>query len=209
MQHSHALAPEPTELGLPISNGKFAMWLFLSTEVMFFMGLIGSFIVLRGGAPEWPTQEKVGLVAWLGALNTGVLIVSSATMAFALAATARGDTTRQRPLLLATIILGCVFMAVKAVEYTGKFQHGVYPGGPAAVADPAIQLFASLYFILTGFHAIHVLGGIVMLSLLLMWSLQGRLTPAEYETCELIGLYWHFVDVVWVFLFPLLYLMPS
>jgi heme/copper-type cytochrome/quinol oxidase subunit 3 len=206
MDHSHAL--EPTEVGLPVSNAKMAMWLFLSTEIMFFMGLIGSFIVLRGGAPRWPTQDEVGLVRWIGALNTGVLIVSSATMAFALSATARSDSRKQRLFLACTIALGTVFMLVKAYEYSGKFHHGIYPSGPGAT-DPAVQLFASCYFTLTGFHALHVVGGLVMLSLLLIWSLQGTLGPDRYERCELIGLYWHFVDIVWVFLFPLIYLMPS
>jgi heme/copper-type cytochrome/quinol oxidase subunit 3 len=200
-------------MGLPVSNAKLAMWLFLATEVMFFMGLIGSYIVLRGGAPGWPdpawqAANQVNLLSIpVGALNTFVLICSSVTMVLALSATEKAQRQQQQLFLALTIALGSTFMIVKAFEYTHKIEHGYFPGMVQSHPLPGGNLFPSCYFTLTGFHGLHVLGGIVMLAMLLVWSLIGRLGPERYERVELIGLYWHFVDLVWIFLFPLLYLL--
>lgn len=210
--HSHA-TEDAVEPGLPVSNAKLAMWLFLATEIMFFMGLIGTYIALRFGAPDWPTPEEVHVNVNLGALNTIVLIVSSVTVVLALSATARGDRSKQAMFLTVTILLGCVFMVIKAVEYKGKFDRGLVQiknGLPVLAPTEYVKgggLFTSLYFTLTGFHGIHVIGGIIMLAMLLIQSMTGRLGPNRYERVELIGLYWHFVDVVWIFLFPLFYMI--
>jgi len=201
-------AQQEYEVGLPLSNAKLAMWLFLATEIMFFAALISAYVVLRWGLPAWPEPDTV-LKAWIGALNTAVLLCSSATMAFSLWAVHQGDVQKQRLFLALTVLLGLAFLGVKAYEYSEKFAHGYYPGGPGLAEIPSGPTFVSCYFTLTGFHALHVLAGLVMLSWLLIWSLlrDGGIPHAQAERVELVGLYWHFVDVVWIFLFPLLYLI--
>jgi cytochrome c oxidase subunit 3 len=218
MTHAHAHAAaidEPAETGLPVSNAKLAMWLFLATEIMFFMGLIGTYIALRFSRGDWPTPEAAGLNVNIGAFNTLVLILSSVTVVLALSATGRGDRRVQALYLLITAALGTTFMVVKAFEYYAKYEHGlvqIVNGLPLLQpapghAIPGGGLWPSLYFTLTGFHGLHVVGGIVMLLMLLFQSLAGRLGPDKFERVELIGLYWHFVDIVWIFLFPLLYMI--
>ena len=208
-----AHAEEQYEAGLPVSNAKLAMWLFLATEIMFFIGLIGTYIVLRFGRVDWPTPEEVGLNVNIGAANTIVLIVSSVTVVLALSATGRGDRNQQALYLLITAVLGMTFMIIKAFEYHAKYEHGliqVVNGWPLLQPTheiPGGGLWPSLYFTLTGFHGLHVVGGVVMLLMLFVQSVTGRLGPNRYERVELIGLYWHFVDVVWIFLFPMLYMI--
>ncbi|MCO6456127.1 MAG: cytochrome c oxidase subunit 3 [Pirellulaceae bacterium] len=349
---------------LPIPNGKLCLWLFLSTEIMFFAGLIGAYIVLRFGAPSgtWPGPHDVHVVEWMGAFNTFVLICSSVTIVLALEASRSGSAGMAKFWLATTLALGCVFLGVKAVEYSSKFSHGIHPMSPRSLlydrADPyyvsavsarvaalrsglderknkapdsfteqdqqrldlvsslqanlvkwtetkvaqtsdqlaregAIELmayqiyplhasheraeflhdqelreiaaetqavtaqraqatdeesqkaldarlaalrgrqellpelkamehglneqhkwlrlpmkipsgnmWASTYFLLTGFHAIHVAVGLLVFALIL----PVRLTPRKSHVLENVGLYWHFVDLVWIFLFPLLYL---
>src|SRR5439155_142433 len=142
MAHAHAApADEATEMGLPVSNAKLAMWLFLATEIMFFMGLIGTYIALRFGAPSWPTAEEVHLSPHIGAFNTIVLIVSSVTVVLALSATARGESKLVQLYLAITIALGTTFMVVKGFEYHGKFEHGIVQikgGWPVLAADHPI-----------------------------------------------------------------------
>jgi cytochrome c oxidase subunit III len=214
MAHAHAAhAEEVCEPGLPVSNAKLAMWLFLATEIMFFMGLIGAYITLRFGRADWPTPEEVGLNVNIGAVNTIVLIVSSVTVVLALSATGRGDRNQQALYLMITALLGVTFMVIKGFEYYAKYDHGliqIVNGRPLLQPDHAMAgggLWPSLYFTLTGFHGLHVIGGVVMLLMLFIQSITGRLGPNRYERVELIGLYWHFVDVVWIFLFPLLYMI--
>jgi cytochrome c oxidase subunit 3 len=214
MAHAHAAHVEETyEVGLPVTNAKLAMWLFLATEIMFFMGLIGSYIALRFGRADWPTPEDVGLNVNIGALNTIVLIVSSVTVVLALSATARGDRGQQWKYLLLTAVLGMTFMVIKGFEYHAKYEHGlvqIVNGWPLLQPTHEIAgggLWPSLYFTLTGFHGLHVIGGVVMLLMLFVQSITGKLGPDKYQRVELIGLYWHFVDLVWIFLFPMLYMI--
>jgi len=336
--HSHPpkLAYQPA---LPIPNGKTCLWLFLSTEIMFFAGLIGTYIVLRFGAIAWPAPHDVHLSEPIGAFNTFVLICSSVTVVLALEAAKFNQSTKAKGYILLTFLLGCVFLGVKMYEYQQKFSHGIYPQQPhglvydkadihyaaavrkrltdlrtqvtsaganlspedqarmkviddiskmvdeaeIAVRDkpqapeegriklmelayaiypphdhetvahaaaagavpegPAMRLaafqqaadanhedsadaghakgyndqypwlrlpimipggplWASTYFLLTGFHAIHVLVGLIAFALLLFATLDRK----KANTVENVGLYWHFVDLVWIFLFPLLYL---
>lgn len=341
--------------GVPTSNGKLAMWLFLVTEIMFFTGLIGTYVVLRMGTPEgrWPKPTEVHLSELLGAINTFVLIFSSFTVVLAHSAMARKDVKKCLRYIGITFVCGWVFMGIKAYEYSAKFQHGIMPGhigdnlidpalknlnldDPAyrhfnetvddhgkqvkkyqwyvseagkhpydpnaalayknqvkaklmAACKPALDeikamesaaadakktvtdaerqaivgnqsemvqkayallgkingdggqrpitplevgveanelghkyeklhlppyipygnLWSSCYFAMTGFHAAHVLGGIVIFAIILIMGARGKLDPNPWNTSlmELTGLYWHFVDVVWIFLFPLLYLV--
>ncbi|MAT69447.1 MAG: hypothetical protein CMJ58_07960 [Planctomycetaceae bacterium] len=349
---------------LPIPNGKLCMWLFLSTEIMFFAGLLGAYIVLRFGAPAWPSTHDVHLVEYLGAINTAVLIGSSITIVLALEAAKRNNASNAKGWMVLTLTLGCVFLGIKAFEYNAKFSHGIYPALPhsqiyekpdvryaqavrlrladlklqlqttktelenqlaeAGGASEAIQaqidevndklavhdeiapeldaieqlfrenpestsvgavearkkltllanriypraslqghgseeaaveheepaakaastgrpqimlvsteapaadhgddhaagyndqhpwlelpimipggnLWASTYFLVTGFHAIHVIVGLIAFVILLTKTLGANMAG----TIENVGLYWHFVDLVWIFLFPLLYL---
>jgi cytochrome c oxidase subunit 3 len=340
--------------GIPVSNGKLAMWLFLVTEIMFFTGLIGTYIVLRLGTPEgaWPKPSDVHLSEALGAINTFVLIFSSFTVVMAHSAIARGDSKKCLTYIAITFACGVIFMGIKAYEYSAKFAHGIMPGhiadnlidpslrqidvshpkyehlqaeeytrfikeagrhpyDPATaqwfkaqvrqkltpIAQPVLEkiaaaeaqakqqqktltteerqvlvqqirdeaksseqqkaldcyevvaaiqgtgrdrpasaleigvmsnklnekfhdlhlpafipygnLWASCYFAMTGFHAAHVMGGLVVFAIILIHGLRGRLVKNAWNVSmlELTGLYWHFVDVVWIFLFPLLYLV--
>ena len=188
--HGHA-----TVTGLP--NGKLGMWLFLASEVMFFTGLIGAYIVLRFSHPNWPGAEGHLSVLW-GTLNTLLLICSSTTIVLALAASARGVLPAVRRWLLATIVLGGLFLAIKlGVEYPGKISHHLFP---------STNIFWSCYYTLTGFHALHVLGGVVFNLWILTRTFTQRAWILQQHRLEFAGLYWHFVDIVWIFLFPLLYL---
>ncbi len=294
--------------GLPLSRGKLIMWLFLSTEIMFFAALLGSYVVLRFGAPVWPKPHHVHLSEPIGAFNTFVLICSSVTIVLALEAAKASKTGLAKFWMLLTLLLGSLFLGIKAYEYQAKFSHGIYPVHPrgliyerpdlyygsavrARLGEPAIidrlkdldetpadqltaeqrtartslqqvrkmvgspdqqpfdlavvadqimplptahvggdhdgghngharglndifpwlrlpivipggNMWASTYFLLTGFHAVHVAVGLLVFGIMLTWTLNAKRVGA----IENIGLYWHFVDLVWIFLFPLMYL---
>jgi heme/copper-type cytochrome/quinol oxidase subunit 3 len=191
--HPHRVVP----IGVTgIDNRKLGMWIFLSSEVMLFAGFIGSFVNLRAANLVMMNEAAALLNRNLGALNTFVLITSSLTMALAVGAVARGNRRRAVPFLMLTILLGLAFMGIKTVEYSDKFSHHI---------SPHTNLFFSFYFIMTGLHALHVFVGIVLLAIVLLGV--SRNSPKWDGTAvENAGLYWHFVDVVWIFLFPLLYL---
>jgi heme/copper-type cytochrome/quinol oxidase subunit 3 len=296
--------------GLPLSKGKLIMWLFLSTEIMFFAALLGSYVVLRFGAAVWPKPHHVHLSEPIGAFNTFVLICSSVTIVLALEAARVNKVGLAKAWMLLTLLLGCLFLGIKGYEYQAKFSHGIYPWAPrgliyerpdlyygsavrARLGEPAIidrlkeldeapadslsaeqvaartrlqqvrkmvanpdqqafdlavvadqimplpaegaahggdhggdhgghggglndvfpwlrlpivipggNMWASTYFLMTGFHAIHVLVGLIVFAILLTY----RLDAKRSGMIENAGLYWHFVDLVWIFLFPLLYL---
>jgi cytochrome c oxidase subunit III len=320
--HDHEHGPAGLEYhpGLPISNGKLFVWLFLSTEIMFFAGLIGTYIVLRFGAPTWPLPHEVHLSEPIGAFNTFVLICSSVSIVLCLESAKGNKAAAAKGWLLTTLALGSVFLGVKLYEYNAKFSHGIYPTKPRSLIwekadlhyaatvrirleslksqldaqeatfkesfaetpeamekDPAVaelrekqklvnglteevkvveetaakatnvaighaaldglaekimplghaagaephhglndehswlrlpivipggNMWASTYFLLTGFHAVHVLIGLIVFALMIPMTL-GVMSTGFIEN---IGLYWHFVDLVWIFLFPLLYL---
>ncbi len=366
MEHA-AVADEKTHMGVPLPNGKLAMWLFLVTEIMFFTALIGTYIILRNGQPTrsepWPTPHDVHLIEWIGALNTFVLICSSLTIVLAHWSLHHGSTNKAVVYIFITLALGGVFLVIKAIEYKSKFDHQILPGriyekldGPtgdryvrkveaqlseiikstsafdgfraevdslrtdldkakkdidtqtkdldqaakkkdelskkvfaeidaklqklvgddehlAAVANcwylweklpnlsprqisleiagpeyvkhkpvdkteraevnrvgvkdadkdkglnelypnlhlafaiPFGNMWASAYFAMTGFHALHVFGGLVVFVVMLVMAMRGKFGPQHANFVEYTGLYWHFVDIVWIFLFPLLYLV--
>jgi len=313
--HGHQHIKLEYQPALPLRNGKLFMWLFLSTEIMFFAALIGVYIVIRFGAPVWPHPSHVHLSEPIGAFNTFVLICSSVSIVLALEA-ARSDKAAQAKLWVGvTLALGAAFLLVKAYEYNAKFSHGIYPAQPrsqiyeqpdiyyaaavrgrvrelsapllaeraqleqqlqkpdvadrealqqrfeqiesqlrfydteildiannpnateadlAKLADrimplpqpgshshaaglneeypelklpvvvPGGNMWASTYFMVTGFHALHVTAGLIAFAVLLLP--RNRLGRERAGTIENVGLYWHFVDLVWIFLFPLLYL---
>lgn len=188
---------QPLETTTGIPNGKLGIWLFLVSEVMLFTGLLGAYIVLRAGLTSWPAPGE-NLSIPIAAFNTFVLLSSSMTMAMGVIAAHQSDLKRLRLFLLVTILLGLLFLGVKGFEYSEKFHHGHLPG---------TGLFWDCYFTLTGFHGLHVLGGILANLWVLRLTYKRNFLSAFEHRVELSGLYWHFVDVVWIFLFPLLYLI--
>jgi cytochrome c oxidase subunit 3 len=311
MAHAVADEPQAAHMGLPLPNGKLAIWMFLVTEIMFFTAIIGVYMLLRNGTPDkvqvpgrpfhpWPKPHEVHLIEWIGAVNTIVLIVSSVTVVLAHWSLLHGNVKRAVLFVTASLVLGGVFLGIKAYEYNSKYQHLILPGYigerlevdalgqqykqrvkpqlDAVIADKSIpselrqrceelrqeldegteevkgadgkevkkfrpamtaavlgkeinellekaehagvtlhispniefgNLWASTYFAMTGFHALHVLGGLVVFAIILLMAARGRFTasPKHALFLELTGLYWHFVDIVWIFLFPLLYLV--
>src|SRR5438874_12459595 len=313
----HVVEEKPVvHMGLPLSNGKLAIWLFLVTEIMFFTALIGVYIILRNGTPTkaepWPKPHQVHLIEWVGALNTFVLICSSLTVVLAHSALGKRNVSQAVGFITVTLVLGGVFLVVKAFEYKAKFDHKILPGyvydrvdgdsgteyykqvlkdleespqiremikirdkfqqdngkmpsyeelialyskkvgipieqelekrpswlwyqmtskGPERglsaeevakrveelVEDvpgrhlteyiPFGNMWASCYFAMTGFHALHVFGGLVVFVIILIMAVMGRFGVQHESFIELTGLYWHFVDIVWIFLFPLVYLV--
>jgi cytochrome c oxidase subunit III len=186
------------------------MWVFLATEVMFFGGMFAGYTVYRYWYAQAFASASNHLDVWLGAINTAVLIGSSFTMALAVY---NAETGRTKPLirfLLLTIVLGLVFLGVKFYEYHTKFEEHLVPGSSfqyeGALAKHA-EIFFSFYFAMTGMHAMHMVIGIGLLSALIFQARRGRFSELYHTPIELTGLYWHFVDIVWIFLFPLLYLL--
>ena len=180
-----------------VSTTKFAMWLFLASEAMFFAGLIAAYLVLRLAGSQWPVVADV-LNVPLVAGNTFILIVSSVTIVLAFASIESGDQRRLRQYLIATAVLGSVFLSIQAVEWRELLAEGT---------TVSTSLFGSTFFTLTGFHGLHVLGGVLFMLYVVARAYQGRYTKEEHGGVELMGLYWHFVDVVWIFLFTIVYLV--
>jgi len=186
------------------------MWIFLSTEIMFFGGMFLGYALYRGKYAPAYAQASRHLDVLLGGINTGVLLCSSLTMALAVHAAQLGGRRTVVLFLIATIALGAVFLGIKAYEYYEKFEEHLIPGhnfqfeGPNAIHA---QLFFSFYFALTGMHALHMIIGIGMMLIMILLTMRGKFSAEYYFPIEMAGLYWHFVDIVWVFLFPLLYLV--
>ena len=181
-----------------VTNGKLGIWLFLASEVMLFGALFSSYVLLRMGATSWPAGAEV-LNVWLAMVNTFVLIGSSVTMVLAFAALQQGNFGKYKLWLGITVLCGFGFLVIKTIEYSAKFSHHI---------APKTDIFYGLYFTLTGLHGIHVIGGLVVLIYFLgpgakMWHTDPKRLTGRIE---LTGLYWHFVDLVWIFLFPVLYL---
>ena len=186
------------------------MWLFLVTEVMFFGGLLMAYLLYRVWYPQAWSEGSLELDIVLGGINTVVLIGSSLTMALAVRAAQTGQHRATIIFLLLTMALGLTFLVIKFFEYKHKFETGHVPGpnfhfeGPLA---PQVEIFLSLYFALTGLHALHMVIGFGIMTAILVMAIRRRFSPEWYTPVELAGLYWHFVDIVWIFLFPLLYLV--
>lgn len=187
------------------------MWLFLASEVLFFGALFTAYLIYRYLYPEAFAEGSRHLDLLLGGINTGILLLSSLTMALAVHAASTSNRRLLVGLLLATMLLGAAFLSIKGVEYLHKFQEGLFPSrelmGFVEPQERPLRLFYSLYFIMTGLHALHMIIGILVLGALAVLSWFGRYHARNYAPVELAGLYWHFVDIVWIFLFPLLYLI--
>jgi cytochrome c oxidase subunit 3 len=181
-------------------NAKLGIWLFLASEVMLFGALFSSYILLRTGAPVWPHGREMGLSVPLATLNTMVLIGSSVTMVMSWASLKLKDFGKFRLWMGLTILCAVGFMVIKGIEYHHKFEVGNFPSK---------NTFLAIYFTLTGLHGLHVLGGMIVNGY--MWGPGAKMWKTDPERftnrIEVAGLYWHFVDLVWIFLFPTLYLL--
>jgi cytochrome c oxidase subunit 3 len=188
----------------------FGMWLFLLTEVLFFGGIFFAYMLYRMWYFDAFAEASRDLDLMLGGFNTVVLIGSSLTMAFAVRSAQTGSSRGTVRWLILTMILGAVFLGVKVVEYSHKFEVGHVPGPNFHSTSPWAaqeQIFYSLYFTMTGLHAVHMIVGIVILAIITRMAAQGKFNESYHTPVEMTGLYWHFVDLVWIYLFPLLYLV--
>ncbi|HUE84424.1 MAG TPA: cytochrome c oxidase subunit 3 family protein [Pyrinomonadaceae bacterium] len=221
--HHAALAHHFENLEQQREAGTLAMWIFLVTEIMFFGGLFLAYTLYRSTYPAAFAVASNHLDLTLGAVNTVILICSSFTMAMAVYCTQVGKRRGMIISLVLTIILGLGFLGIKAVEYHEKYVDKLIPGRllpwnpfgpdlekwdlPAGVSERQIELFYWIYFALTGLHALHMIIGAGVLLVILYLGIKGRFSPEYHNPVEVTGLYWHFVDIVWIFLFPLLYLL--
>jgi cytochrome c oxidase subunit 3 len=191
--------------------GSIGMWVFLVQEIMFFGGLFLAYSIFRAKFPIAFAAASNHLDIRLGAINTVVLIFSSLTMALAVYYAQVGKRRPQVWFLMVTLLLGATFLVIKGFEYAEKFRDHLFPGPTfhwAGHGDPnQVQIFFWIYFAMTGLHALHMIIGIGIISYLIFQARRGRYTPEYHAPVEISGLYWHFVDIVWIFLFPLLYLL--
>jgi cytochrome c oxidase subunit III len=208
--HHPALAHQFDNLAQQKEASTLGMWVFLVTEVLFFGGLFAVYSVYRSWYPAAFAASSHELDILLGTINTVVLITSSLTMALAVHAAQTGERRQLLTFLVVTMVLGATFLGIKAVEYQHKFAEGHVPGAGFTFEKEYLrhaQIFFSLYFVMTGLHALHMIIGLGIMAWMLWWSWNGTITPEYASPIEISGLYWHFVDIVWIFLFPLLYLL--
>ena len=185
--------------GTGLSNNKLLMWVFLGSECLLFGGLISTYLIYRSRFAAGPAPGDIFDIPFTS-VSSFVLLMSSLTMVLALSALQRGDIRNNRLWLLTTALLGSLFIGGQVYEFTTFLREGLgYTTSP----------FSSAFFTLTGFHGVHVSIGIVMLMSLYVSSMRGNLRREQAETVEIVGLYWHFVDVVWIFIFTVIYLVPS
>ena len=186
------------------------MWIFLSTEVLFFGGVFFAYMIYRGLYYDAFSEGSRELSVLLGGLNTAVLLCSSLFMALAVHAAQRGRNNQLIRYLIITELIGALFLGIKFLEYYKHYKEHLVPGlNFSYPGDNAsqVQLFMVFYFILTGMRAVHMLVGLGVLSALAILAYRGRFSSHYYNPVDIGGLYWHFVDIVWVFIFPLLYLV--
>lgn len=194
------------------SAATLGMWIFLATEVLFFGGMVLAYAVYRVLNPEAFARASRVQNILLGGINTAVLLTSSCTMALAVHAAQHGQRRRSVICLLSTMFLGLAFLVIKGVEYAEKLHEHLVPGIDFRYAGAdagAAQLYFILYFLLTGFHALHLTIGIGLLAVLAVRSALGYFSAEYSNPVEVAGLYWHFVDIVWIFLYPLIYLIQA
>ena len=189
--HGHATATG-------ISNTKLAMWVYLGSDCLLFGSLISTYLLLRHRSTLGPGPKDVFDIPFTS-VSSFVLLMSSLTMALAVASITRGDLQRNRAWLATTAMLGGVFIGGQVYEFTTFYREGL---------GYTTNIFGSAFYTLTGFHGIHVSVGIVMLMSLLVMSIRGSLGPERAEAVEIVGLYWHFVDIVWIIIFTVVYLIP-
>ena len=211
--HHPALAHQFDDLGQQKEAATLGMRVFLVTEVLFFGGLFLAYSVYRSWYPDAFAAASHEMVVWAGTTNTVVLITSSLTMALAVHAAQTGERTKIMFFIVITMILGAAFLGIKAYEYYEKYEEHFIPGMglqfifPEPEYQQNAQIFFSIYFVLTGLHALHMIIGLGIMTWMFIWVKNGTITSEYFAPIEISGLYWHFVDIVWIFLFPLLYLI--
>jgi cytochrome c oxidase subunit 3/cytochrome o ubiquinol oxidase subunit 3 len=181
-----------------ISNEKLAMWVFLGSDCLLFGALISTYLLLRHRGTSGPRPEEIFDIPFTS-VSSFVLLMSSLTMALAVGAIHRGDVRRCRTWLLTTALLGGTFIGGQVYEFTSFVNHGL---------GYTTNIFGSAFYTLTGFHGVHVSVGIMFLMSLFVMSLRGKIDQSKAETVEIFGLYWHFVDIVWIIIFTVVYLIP-
>jgi cytochrome c oxidase subunit 3 len=187
---------------------KLGMWLFIFTELLLFGGLFLVYYVFRARYPHNFHEGSIELSVTIGAINTVALIFSSMSIAMALTAIQKNNPRLSMILIGVTLFLASVFLFNKYIEWSTKFEHGLYPGSAIMPhLERGVLLFVSLYFFMTGLHALHILVGIVLLAICFVKIKRGKLHSQNYLHLENGALYWHLVDLIWIFLFPLLYLI--
>ena len=224
--HTHAHHPKLQhhfdDMGQQAEASTLGMWVFLATEILFFGGLFMAYLVYRSASPEGFAEASNHLNVIWGAINTLVLIVSSLTMALAVRSAQTSQPPRTQVMwLVLTMAFGAAFLGIKYVEYSDKFAHNIVPGPAADVLGlfhkgafhwdgqypQAAEMFYSLYFCMTGLHALHMVIGLGIMTVIAIMAWKRQFNADYYTPVEVSGLYWHFVDIVWIFLFPLLYLI--
>jgi cytochrome c oxidase subunit 3 len=195
MEHGHAHHIDPA---VGYESAKLGMWLFLATELLLFGGLFTAYTIFRAKYPAMFEEQHLELNKTLGALNTVILIFSSLTMAMGVTCIQRGNRKLLTILLAITILCGLIFGFNKYLEYSAKFHHHIYP---------STSIFFALYFMMTGLHMLHVLAGVITLTVLLVLNVRGKFSETYNSPVEIGGLYWHLVDLIWIYLLPLLYLI--
>jgi cytochrome c oxidase subunit 3 len=204
MEHPHALVDEHRD----DTGSKLGMWIFIFTELLLFGGLFLVYAVFRAKHHEDFHIAAHQLNAVIGAINTIVLLVSSMTVAMSITAMQKNDSKMALRLLAITIILALIFLVNKYFEWGGKIHHQLYPGSDLVMSLKHGQiLFFGLYFFMTGLHALHIIVGMVILFVAYFKIKKNKIHPTNFVLLENSGLYWHLVDLIWIFLFPLLYLI--
>lgn len=217
----HALRHHFATLEQQRDSATLGMWLFLVTEILFFGGLFTAYIVYRSMHPDIWEMGGQHMEFWPGTINTVILLCSSLTVALSVRAASMGAQKMTALLLLVTVLMGFGFLGIKGYEYYNHYEEGTVPGpywhyntvenpdGTTAPAPQQLQMFFYLYFVMTGLHALHVIIGMCILSAICYFAWKGHYTAEYHIPVHISGLYWHFVDLVWIFLYPLLYLISN
>ncbi len=206
----HDLHPHYSDLDQQRETATLGMWVFLITEIIFFGGLFVSYMVYRTAHYRAWLIGSEHMEFWIGTINTVILLCSSLFVALSVRAVQTGRNALCALYLRIAALMGLAFLALKGVEYYKHFADGAVPGSlwRLQVPDPnAVQMFFYIYFVMTGLHALHVTIGVILLATVAWYAARGRYSPKYHNPVEVSGLYWHFVDIVWIFLYPLLYLI--
>ena len=189
-------------------GSKLGMWLFILSEFLLFGGMFILYSVYRYKSPADFHRASRELEVILGTLNTVILLTSSLSVATSITAIRKGDRKLSMILLMVTVVLGLLFLVNKGFEWGTKIDHGIYPNSPTLLSRPKGEiLFFGLYYVMTGLHGLHVLAGVCILSLMLILVAKEKINRTHFVPLENSGLYWHLVDIIWIFLFPLFYLI--
>ena len=189
-------------------GARMGMWLFLFTELILFGGMFILYSVYRYKYPDAFHLAAKELNTIVGTFNTAILLTSSLTMALSITAIQRKQKSLSIFFQFITLVLALGFMVNKYFEWTAKFHHGIYPGSETLLAKPAGEIvFFGLYYVMTGLHGLHVIIGMVLIAVMMRFTSNGVIKSDSYVKLESAGLYWHLVDIIWIFLFPLFYLI--